>query len=368
MTASSRAAAIKAGTPGTPAAPVAVSVRGLTVRHDSRRPPVLAVDDVSLEVGAGETFAIIGESGSGKSTLLKTIAGLHQPSAGTVTIGSDASGPGGRVRAGRAQVVFQDADLALNPRQSVWKVIAEPLAPGRLRLPAALRAEVLPLLAEVGLSEGLADRRPHELSGGQRQRVTIARAMASGARLVLFDEPVSAQDVSLQASLLRLLNELQRQRQLTYLIVSHDVNAVAATADRVGVMYAARLVEVGDTAAVLSQPRHPYTQALIAAVPRIVADRAARPPRTLAGEPPDLRRPPAGCRFRARCPFAVDRCATEEPALRGTGGHQVACHRWEDIAAGTAGLVSTQSTTAAGAQPETERFTGESESERGGSQ
>ena len=333
----------------------AVAVRGLTVRHDSRKPPVVAVDNVTLEVSAGETFAVIGESGSGKSTLLKTIAGLHTPSAGTVTIARADPPAAGPVRRGRAQVVFQDADLALNPRQPVWKIIAEPMAPSRLRLPAALRADVEPLLAEVGLSASLADRKPHELSGGQRQRVTIARALAAQARLVLFDEPVSAQDVSLQASLLRLLTRLQRQRQLTYLIVSHDVSAVAATADRVGVMYAARLVEVGGVTAVLTQPRHPYTRALIAAVPRIVAGRDARPPVPLQGEPPDLRRPPGGCRFRTRCPFAIGRCATEEPALRGDDGHQVACHRWEDISA------------------ETQRSEGESEenfeteSERGGS-
>jgi oligopeptide/dipeptide ABC transporter ATP-binding protein len=350
--------------------PPAVAVRGLTVRHESRTPAVVAVDNVTLDVRAGETLAIIGESGSGKSTLLKTIAGLHSPAAGTVTISAGTGDPAtgaragapaaGKARPGRAQVVFQDPDLALNPRQPIWKIIAEPAAPGRLRLPAALRAEVEPLLAEVGLSAALADRKPHELSGGQRQRVTIARAMAARASLVLFDEPVSAQDVSLQASLLRLLARLQRQRGLTYLIVSHDVAAVAATADRVGVMYAAKLVEIGDTAAVLSQPRHPYTQALIAAVPRIVADRAARPSADLQGEPPDLRRPPGGCRFRMRCPFAVERCAREEPELRDADGHQVACHRWEEIAAGTAPAPQA----AGAASPESERF--KAESERGG--
>jgi peptide/nickel transport system ATP-binding protein len=310
-----------------------VAVRGLTVRHDSRKPAVVAVDDVTLDISPGETFAIIGESGSGKSTLLKTIAGLHAPSGGIVTTdGGGRAAAGGR-GARPVQVVFQDADLALNPRQPIWKSIAEPMAPGRLRLPAALRAEVEPLLAEVGLSAALADRKPHELSGGQRQRVTIARALAARASLVLFDEPVSAQDVSLQASLLRLLTRLQRERELTYLIVSHDVSAVAATADRVGVMYAAKLVEVGGVTDVLTRPRHPYTRALIAAVPRIVADRADRPPVPIQGEPPDLARPPAGCRFRARCRFAIERCASEEPELRGDDGHQVACHRWEDIAA-----------------------------------
>jgi peptide/nickel transport system ATP-binding protein len=160
--------------------------------------------------------------------------------------------------------------------------------------------------------------------------------------------------VSLQASLLRLLARLQRERRLTYLIVSHDVTAVAALADRVGVMYAAQLVEAGPAAEVLGRPRHPYTQALIAAVPRVVAGQDRAPRRTLQGEPPDLARPPAGCRFRARCPFAIERCATEEPALRGDG-HQAACHRWEDIAAGAA---------AENGQPALRRFS--DESERGG--
>jgi oligopeptide/dipeptide ABC transporter ATP-binding protein len=311
-----------------------VSVHGLVIRHDSRRPAVTAVDGVTLDIAAGETFAIIGESGSGKSTLLRAIAGLHTPHRGTVTVAGDADA-GGR-RRGRAQVVFQDPDLALSPRLPAWKSIAEPMAPRRLRMPARLRDEVEPLLAEVGLSPALAGRRPHELSGGQRQRVTIARALAARASVVLFDEPVSAQDVSLQASLLRLLGRLQRERGLTYLVVSHDVTAVAAMADRVGVMYAAKLVEAGPAAEVLGRPRHPYTRALIAAVPRVVTGQDRAPRRTLQGEPPDLARPPSGCRFRARCAFAIQRCADEEPELRGDG-HQAACHRQEEIAAGTAG-------------------------------
>jgi oligopeptide/dipeptide ABC transporter ATP-binding protein len=310
-----------------PAAP-AVSVRGLVVRHDSRRPAVTAVDDVTLDVAAGQTLAIIGESGSGKSTLLRAVAGLHAPARGTIVLGSGT--PGSRRGRGRAQVVFQDPDLALSPRLPAWKSVAEPLVPGRLRIPPGLRAAAEPLLAEVGLSPGLAGRRPHELSGGQRQRVTIARALAASASLVLFDEPVSAQDVSLQASLLRLLARLQRERGLTYLIVSHDVAAVAVIADRVGVMYAAKLVEEGPAADVLARPRHPYTRALIAAVPRVLASPGRGRRLTLAGEPPDLSRPPAGCRFRARCDFAIERCATEEPALRGDG-HRAACHRWEEL-------------------------------------
>jgi oligopeptide/dipeptide ABC transporter ATP-binding protein len=316
--------------------PSAVSVRRLTVAYDGQRTAVRAVDDVTFDIAAGETFAVIGESGSGKSTLLRAIAGLVSPSRGTVDVHAGAVGPaaaGGR--AGRAQIVFQDPDLALNPRQPVWKSVAEPLVPRRLRIPAGLRDQALELLSEVGLSAELGDRKPHQLSGGQRQRVTIARAMASGTSLVLLDEPVSAQDVSLQASILRLLTAFQRDRGLTYVIVSHDVAAVARLANRVGVMYAAKLVEVGPAEDVLTRPRHPYTRALIASVPLIGAQAGSGARPVIQGEPPDLRNPPSGCRFRTRCAFAVERCALEEPELGDaaphTGDHQVACHLWQQL-------------------------------------
>jgi len=316
------------------------------VTYDGGKRGVSAVQDITVDVGAGETFAIIGESGSGKSTLLKAIAGLVPPAAGTVEVfpaGARAAGSGAGSRAGggtgggpaRAQVVFQDPDRALDPRQPIWKSVAEPLVPRQLRIPASLRETAIELLSEVGLGLQIADRRPHEISGGQKQRVTIARALASRAPLILLDEPVSAQDVSLQASLLRLLTSVQRERALTYIIVTHDVAAVAGTADRVAVMYAAKLVEIGTASQVLARPLHPYTRALIAAVPRITAERAARPTQPILGEPPDPRNRAAGCRFRSRCPFAIQRCASEEPELQndtGASGHQVACHRWQEIA------------------------------------
>jgi oligopeptide/dipeptide ABC transporter ATP-binding protein len=309
-----------------------VRLRGLSVRYTSHRRAVRAVDDVSLEVGTGETLAIVGESGSGKSTLLRAIAGLVTPAGGTVEISGGRRDGAGRPR---IQVVFQDPDLALDPRQAVWRSVAEPLAPGRLRIPDRLRAEALDLLAEVGLGPEIADRKPHELSGGQRQRVTIARAVATRPALVLLDEPVSAQDVSLQASLLGLLSRIQQDRGLTYVVVSHDMAGVARIADRVAVMYAARLVEIGAADDVLTRPRHPYAQALVASVPRVSASRDAMP-QVISGEPPDLWRPPDGCRFRLRCAFAVERCAEQEPALSGDfeppGGHLVACHRWQEIA------------------------------------
>jgi oligopeptide/dipeptide ABC transporter ATP-binding protein len=309
----------------------AVRVSNLRVSYDSRRRPLTAVDDVGFEVGVGETLAVIGESGSGKSTLLRAIAALTARAGGSVEIGS--GGPAGH----GVQLVFQDADLALDPRQPVWKSIAEPLVPRRLRIPRRLRDTAVELLREVGLGDEFADRRPHTLSGGQRQRVTIARALAGRSSLVLLDEPVSAQDVSLQASLLRLLSSLQRQHGLTYVVVSHDIAAVARVADRVGVMYAAKLVEIGPASQVLSGPRHPYTQALIDAVPRIAEQPAALPQHVIQGEPPDLSNPPSGCRFHTRCAFAIERCADEVPVLQpGIGpddGHQVACHRWQEIAA-----------------------------------
>ncbi len=305
----------------------AVQVRQLRISYGNGHRALTAVDDVSFQVQAGETVAVIGESGSGKSTLLKAMAGLVPPSAGQVEIVSGETG--GR----RVQMVFQDPDLALDPRQPVWKSIAEPLAPTRLALPGQLRESALALLLEVGLGAEVADRKPHQLSGGQRQRVTIARAVAARPSVVLLDEPLSAQDVSLQASVLRLLRTIQGQHGLTYVMVSHDIAALGQLADRVGVMYAARLVEIGPAAEVFSQPRHPYTKALIGSVPQ-VGD--AGRPMVLQGEPPDLRNPPTGCRFRTRCAFAIDVCAAQVPELGDSAGgsaHEVACHRWQEIAA-----------------------------------
>ncbi len=316
------------------AGPAIVSLQGVTVTYRGQRPPLQAVRDLSLDIREGETLGIIGESGSGKSTLLRVIAGLAQPSAGSVTVrgrGSASSGRSGRP----VQMVFQDADRALNQRMPIWQSVAEPLVPDRVRFPRELRSTAVELLRSVGLDETHADYRPSQLSGGQRQRATIARALASGAPVVLFDEPMSGQDVSLQVSLGQLLARLREERELTYVIVSHDVGAIAQLADRVGVMYAATLIELGPVDEILERPLHPYTQALIAAVPRI--DAARHPSKELQGEAPDLRNPPSGCRFHTRCPFVVERCVREVPALTGTAGagssHLVACHRWSEIGA-----------------------------------
>jgi oligopeptide/dipeptide ABC transporter ATP-binding protein len=324
---------------------VALSVEDLVVTYGNRRDPLRAVDRVSLRVNRGETLGIIGESGSGKSTLVMAIAGLLPTSGGRIGIaprdGEVADAAGSVGRDGQVQVIFQDPMLALSPSLPIWKSVVEPLAPGSLRVPTRLRPRAVELLGQVGIGAELAERRPAQLSGGQRQRVTIARAVAAKAPLVMCDEPVAALDISLQAGVLRLLDELRRTNDLTYVFVSHDMTSIARIADQVGVMYLGRLVEVGPVRAVLREPRHPYTQALISAVPTVSLQARARSRTLLPGEIPDARRPPSGCRFRTRCRYARQRCAVEEPTLGAGEAHQVACHFWPEI----------QDTVAAGRQP-----------------
>jgi oligopeptide/dipeptide ABC transporter ATP-binding protein len=318
-------------------------VEDLVVTYGGRRDPLRAVDGVSLTVHRGETLGIIGESGSGKSTLALAVAGLIPASGGWIRIagpdGTPADVPATVGRSGQVQMIFQDPMLALSPSLPVWRSVAEPLAPRALRTPRRLRGRAVELLGRVGLGPELAERRPAQLSGGQRQRVTIARAVAASAPVVMCDEPVAALDISLQAGVLRLLDEMRAEHDLTYLFISHDMASIARLADQVGVMYLGRLVEVGPVRAVLGDPRHPYTQALISAVPTVSKARRARERTLLAGEIPDARRPPSGCRFRTRCPFAQPRCAEEAPALAedsSGGGHRTACHFWPQIRAGRA--------------------------------
>ncbi|QFG21630.1 ABC transporter ATP-binding protein [Actinomadura sp. WMMB 499] len=326
----------------------ALRVRDLAVRFGGRRDAVRAVDGVDIEVPRGTTLGIIGESGSGKSTLAKAIAGLVPVNAGTIAI----AGPDGRLapaagsvgRAGQVQMIFQDPVLALNPGRPVWKSVVEPLVPRRLTVPGHLRDRAVELLGQVGLGPELADRRPVQMSGGQRQRVTIARAVAARAPLVMCDEPVAALDISVQAGVLRLLDEVREAFDLTYVFISHDMSSIARIADDVGVMYLGRLVEIGPVREVLQAPRHPYTQALIRAVPRVGPGARDAEIQPLEGEIPDARRPPSGCRFRTRCPFAQEICAREEPAPEtvdasaADGGpvHRAACHFSREIRDGTA--------------------------------
>jgi oligopeptide/dipeptide ABC transporter ATP-binding protein len=320
-----------------------LSVEDLVVTYGGRSDPVRAVDGVSLTLTRGETLGIIGESGSGKSTLAMAVAGLAPVTAGRIRIDAGdglVDAPRSVGRAGRVQMIFQDPLLALGPGLPIWRSVAEPLAPGSLRVPARLRARAVELLDRVGISADLAERRPSQLSGGQRQRVTIARAVAASAPLVMCDEPVAALDISLQAGVLRLLDEVRAEHDLSYLFISHDMTSIARLADRVGVLYLGRLVEVGPVRDVLGQPRHPYTQALISAVPTVSAAGRARSRRLLPGEIPDARRPPSGCRFRTRCRFAQARCATEVPELDSATGHGTACHFWPQIRAGSAPITT----------------------------
>ncbi len=289
-----------------------------------------AVDDVSFSVFPGETLGLVGESGCGKSTLARCLVRLLDPSAGTLRFeGRDITHLGTRAMRPlrpRLQMVFQDPYASLNPRRRVGDLIAEPL---RVHT-AAGRAErderVRQLAALVGLSAEQLQRFPHEFSGGQRQRIGIARALALSPKLVIADEPVSALDVSIQAQVINLLADLQQQLGLTLIFIAHDLSVVRQVSTRTAVMYLGSIVELGPTDAVYGAPAHPYTAALIGAVPRpVVGQRAVRP--LLQGDPPSPLDPPAGCRFHPRCAAATERCRTERPLLRAAGdGRTVACH------------------------------------------
>ena len=293
---------------------------------------VRAVDGVSFDVGRGETLGIVGETGCGKSTTAKLIMRLLDATAGEVRFdGQDITRlRGARLKAVRRemQIVFQDPYSSLNPRKTVGSIIGEPFAIHGLETGKGARKRAVQALMEtVGLNAEHYNRYPHEFSGGQRQRIGVARALALRPKLLIADEPVSALDVSIQAQVLNLLRDLQRRFGLTLVFIAHDLSVVRHMCDRVAVMYLGKVVEIGPSEAVYDHPRHPYTGALLSAVP--VADPAAsRGPRALLrGDVPSPANPPKACRFHTRCPKAQERCTVEEPALADKGGGtRAACH------------------------------------------
>ncbi|MFM1851405.1 MAG: hypothetical protein RIS54_1089 [Verrucomicrobiota bacterium] len=290
-----------------------------------------AVDGVNLTIAPGETLGLVGESGCGKSTLGKCIARLYQPTGGSIVFQGDdlAHEKGAALKAHRRnlQMIFQDPVESLNSRHTVGDIIAEPFMIHKMGDDAWRRQRVQELLAKVGLPANAADRFPFEFSGGQRQRIGIARAIALKPKLIVCDEPVSALDVSIQSQVLNLLLDLQREMKLSYLFIAHNLAVVKHVSDRIAIMYLGRIVELADADTIYRAPRHPYTRALISAIPE--PDPTRNKQRiVLQGDVPSPINPPSGCPFHPRCPHATDRCKVEVPQLRAAGepGQQVSCH------------------------------------------
>jgi peptide/nickel transport system ATP-binding protein/oligopeptide transport system ATP-binding protein len=302
---------------------------------------VKAVDGVSFTVEAGKTLALVGESGSGKSTVGRLVLRLIEPTAGSMRFaGQDVfalDNTATRAFRRKAQLVFQDPYASLNPRMTVSAMLSEPLALHDI-VPAAERgARVAELMEMVGLEPRFAPRYPHEFSGGQRQRIVIARALAVEPKLIVCDEPVSALDVSIRSQVLNLLRDLQQRLGLAYIFISHDLAVVKHIADRVAVMYLGRIVEAAPTDELFANPRHPYTQALLSAIP-IPRAHARRDRTILPGDVPSPINPPPGCHLHLRCPHAIERCRVERPALIDSGDHATACHRWPELPAAAAAV------------------------------
>ena len=292
-----------------------------------------AVDGVSFQIQRGQTLGLVGESGCGKSTVARLLVGLYQAQRGRFVFdGQDAyaayAGSGSRAMRRRIQMIFQDPYASLNPRWRVSDIVGEPLVEHGLLPADGVQERVGELLQSVGLSPLDRVKYPHQFSGGQRQRISIARALATQPEFLVCDEPTSALDVSVQAQVLNIMKDLQRERGLTYLFISHNLAVVRHVSDAVGVMYLGRMVELAPTSTLFDQPRHPYTRMLLDAIPKMHDTGRARTP--VQGEVPNPLNPPPGCTFHPRCPHANERCRTERPALQHFQGIQVACHAVEE--------------------------------------
>lgn len=302
----------------------------------AEKPLLRAVDGVDLDLMKGETLGLVGESGCGKSTLARTVIRLHEPTTGQIVFkGQDVAKLSERQLSGfrrQVQMIFQDPYASLNPRMSVGELIAEPLDIARVGSSTDRRKKVAELIDRVGLPSYSAARFAHEFSGGQRQRIGIARAIALEPDLVICDEPISALDVSVQAQVINMIEDLQKDLGLTYLFITHDLSMVRHISDRIGVMYLGKIVELASSTDLYHRPSHPYTQALLSAIPvpdpSITRDVAPMP-----GEIPSPLDIPSGCRFRTRCPLATELCARVEPQLTDLGnGHKSACHYANELA------------------------------------
>ncbi|MDQ2067945.1 ATP-binding cassette domain-containing protein [Xinfangfangia sp. CPCC 101601] len=303
---------------------VAVAASLLTTGKRPVQKAVRAVNDISFDLGPGEALGLVGESGCGKSTVARLITGLITPDQGAITYKGETLAAMARKDRLKIQMVFQDPLGSLDPRMRLGDQIAEGVRVHNIVPAAELKDYLAGIFADCGIDPVLAQRYPHQVSGGQRQRFGIARALAMKPDLVICDEPVAALDVSIQAQVINLLARLRRERGLSYIFISHDLNVVRHLCDRVAVMYLGKLIEIGDAAEVLSDPRHPYTSALGDAAPRVTLD--AQEFRAIKGEIPSPLNPPKGCFFNPRCSLATDLCRSEAPELRDLGARKVACH------------------------------------------